>query len=79
MTRDRISQRKTREEKQSVNLRLRIYIDNITKSFGSKLMKCYGKINGYCKNIRKILIIYHIDKKITIHFQADELERSGAL
>ena len=37
MTRDRISQRKTREEKQSVNLRLRIYIDNITKSFGSKL------------------------------------------
>ena len=33
----RISQRKTREEKQSVNLRLRIYIDNITKSFGSKL------------------------------------------
>ena len=34
---DKISQRKTREEKQSVNLRLRIYIDNITKSFGSKL------------------------------------------
>lgn len=37
MTRDRISQRKTREEKQNVTLRLRIYIDNITKSFGSKL------------------------------------------
>ena len=33
----RISQRKICEEKQSVNLRLRIYIDNITKSFGSKL------------------------------------------
>ena len=31
------TQRKTREEKQSVTLRLRIYIDNITKSFGSKL------------------------------------------
>ena len=30
----RISQRKTREEKQNVTLRLRIYIDNITKSFG---------------------------------------------
>ena len=28
MTRDRISRRKTREEKQSVTLRLRIYIDN---------------------------------------------------
>lgn len=28
MIRDRISQRKTREEKQSVTLRLRIYIDN---------------------------------------------------